>query len=660
MLRARWSHGLVPWQAGRFLHCLRSLRRSVLRQRKRHTNEGKLSGWRAWALALAIFLGLCSVHGTAYAIDTEVVVGPNVVTYPHSNTTGKGYIIAADNAYLAAEPILKVEYGSLTDDQKALLSNESTGGAYYAFVQKFQTMANANYPGGWVTSEFCAGLVAVYGSDYLYWIEYTAQEREDAMRDYARILAGEVGGGGGSGGLTTSLTMTPFDGVGYTRTSCVRYSENTAWVYKLGDTKYFGSYYHDNNNQPLANKFNITVTQGTIDFIKSQMNDTYDTCFAYMSQNYNLSFVLIRGREELTPLVVQDDYVIGYTTTNDVKIFNSGTYRLVSYNPNYTWPDNVSGLGNVINFTGTLNAGTQIVNTNNGEYWLGGTYCIAYCLFDADGVIGDEPVIPPSNWPNTPTNPTPTPPEVPTPTIPTTPVYPTINIYQDVAYVTADIAAILDALNEHCEHIQRSISDNFYDFWTVWSAQIRDEFSTLEDYLHDLFVWLAEQMDFSVSGGEYDDSSVVSWLKKIWLKLGSGGNSQPTDPAIDPFGWAEWLQQLLANFLDALLGLGTGAVDDVVDDLTALLGKFPFCVPWDLAAALAILDAEPIIPVFQWPMFYLDASGLHSFNVELSMEPYDEYMGGVRFMFKLIWIVVLLWKTKDAMELLKLGGASRA
>lgn len=657
MLRARWSHGLVPWQARRFLHCLRSLRRSLLRYRKRHTDEGKLSGWRAWALALAIFLGLCSVHGTAYAIEAEIVVGPNVVTYPHSNTTGKGYIIAADNAYLAAEPILRVEYGHLSDDQKALLSNESTGGAYYAFVNKFQTMANGNYPsGGWVSSEFCAGLVSVYGSDYLYWIDYTAQEREDALRDYARILAGAVGGGG-SGGLTTTLTMTPFDGVGYTTTSCVGVNERMAWTYMLGSTKYYGSFYHDSYDKPLAQQFDITVTQATLDYVTSFMDDTYDTCFAYMAQDYSLRFALIPNKDEFTPIVVQDKYVIGFNTSNPYMAFNN---RVYVYNGNFSWPNSVDGLGSVINFQNSLTSGGVQLRSPSNPTWIGGTYCIAYCFFDANGMIGDEPVIPPSNWPTTPTNPTPTPPEIPTPTIPTTPVYPTINIYQDVSYVTADIAAILDALNEHCEHIQRSISDNFYDFWTVWSEQIRNEFATLEDYLHDLFVWLADQMDFSVSGGEYDDSSVVSWLKKIWLKLGTGGNSQPTDPAIDPFGWAEWLQQLLANFLDALLGLGTGAVDDVVDDLTALLGKFPFCVPWDLAAALAILDAEPIVPEFEWPMFYLDATGLHSFEVELSMEPYDEYMGGVRFMFKLIWIVVLLWKTKDAMELLKLGGASRA
>lgn len=656
MLCARWSYALVPWQARRFLHLLRSLRRSILRRRKRHTDAGKLSGWRAWALALVLFVGLGSLSGTAYAIDTEIIVGPNVVTYPNSNTTGQGYIVAADNVYAAAEPVLGIDYDGLTDDEKALLSNESTGGAFYTFVNKFQTMANGNYPsGGWVTSEFCGNLVAVYGNDYLYWIDFTTAEKTAAQISFALVKAGQVGGGVAGDDYL-------FDGTAH-------YYNSTNAVYGiynlLADS---GTTYTFSIKRTgvlvMPSTFTVSVPANLVNTALGNLDpDDYDLYLLVnnITDNADNSSVRFGGNIYVIPKgyssPVYNSYTVGSYT-------NSVCDRLTISQTVSGYVVKVSGC--TYSFDGSTLTLVGGSSNRTGQSFNAGTFSNRSAYAGLNGCImplstgGGTPVIPPTNWPTTPTNPTVDPPQVPNPDPPvTTPIYPTTNIYQDVTYVTADIAAILDALNEHCEHLQRSISDNFYDFWTVWSTQISDEFSHLEDYLHDLFVWLAAQFDFD-SGAGYNDDTVVSWLKKIWLKLGTGGNSRPTDPVVDPFAWAEWLQQLLANFLTALLGLGTGAVDDVVDDLTALLGKFPFCVPWDLAAALAILDAEPIVPEFEWPMFYLDATGLHTFSVELSMEPYDEYMGGVRFMFKLIWIVVLLWKTKDAMELLKLGGATGA
>lgn len=226
-------------------------------------------------------------------------------------------------------------------------------------------------------------------------------------------------------------------------------------------------------------------------------------------------------------------------------------------------------------------------------------------------------------------------------------------------------------LTEHCDHIremmhkealalglkmQAAINNGFVSFerwlqstygpyfFEELDATLRAILADYEDYLYDLFVWLSEQFDFSVSGGSgsYDDSTLLYWLQQIWAIL-----AEKPSVGTEPDSFFDWLANLLAGILGGLVAWLLGALGGMADAVSGLATKFPFSLPWDIATMLALFVHEPVTPVFDLP-FALPGEYA---NVRVDMSYFDEVMAAVRGVELVLFGLALAKRTPDMLEL---------
>lgn len=74
---------------------------------------------------------------------------------------------------------------------------------------------------------------------------------------------------------------------------------------------------------------------------------------------------------------------------------------------------------------------------------------------------------------------------------------------------------------------------------------------------------------------------------------------------------------------------------------------FPFCIPFDLYAFLACLNAEPVAPVIQWE---LALPGGGSYPMEIDLSPFESVAQVLRRLQLLLFIVGLAIKTRDLIK----------
>lgn len=237
------------------------------------------------------------------------------------------------------------------------------------------------------------------------------------------------------------------------------------------------------------------------------------------------------------------------------------------------------------------------------------------------------------------------------------------NTAQIVAKLEQIIRAINNAgstVNSTLGRVQAAIDAGLgaiYELIGDFMADVHADFVSIGSYMENCIVWLAEQIEYSMGDG-YDDSSLLFWLKRIYNKLGAGRvNTRPTDPVADPVGIGDWLAQLFQNFLGGLLGIGGEALDAVLDALGDLREKFPFSIPWDLAAILGLLVADPVAPNFDVPQYTITSEGLQqvaTYHIDLSA--FDDVMVGVRTMETLVFAFCLAFKTDFFKGLLTVHG----
>lgn len=302
---------------------------------------------------------------------------------------------------------------------------------------------------------------------------------------------------------------------------------------------------------------------------------------------------------------------------------------------------------------------------------------------DGDVVAPEPPDLPTPYEPIVdPTTPEPDPTPTPTPT----PTYPTVDAGTDYTPYLRAIINRLETINNtlvtlgnnlanwltnHCKHIRDQIDSSAtwlgdkvenvvsnglvgFERWLqgTWTGYLLDEYDyvigqqigELEDYLHDLFVWLADQMEFTFTGGGevYDDSSLLVWLKRIYSRLGSGGPSVGNgDDVDDGFDFWTWLYNLIVNRLGSVVG---DIVSGCAGLLDALRGTFPFSIPWDIAAYISLLTANRVVPVVTITIPAVEGWwGAISYVIDLT--PYDGTMATVRAMVLIWWGFVLVMKT---------------
>lgn len=638
-----------------------------------------------WVSALVAVLLLPSV---AIAEQWGTVDGPFVTG---KTTNDQGYVVlSVSNEYDAALALIgrasdKIQ---LSNEQFSKLSNASTGGKFYELAQGFNKVgsdgaSNSYFPGWWGDSLFQANIVSINGGYGNVWgIETNKGAISSALEDYLVIYNGGSLGGGG----TTQPPTT--DGDWVILSFPVWYGTNSdtnKYYYTMNSTRYYF-----NSAQPsMPSPVYVRIRKSAYDALTSH-NNWYIGLYSGGQSTNALSLYL--GYVDEGALVWETGNAEdSYNKDTSMRYFHFTRDKTTNV---VTWYENVYSLNlystsenkltlqrDVSSFTFSRHSlSSQTLSMNWSSYPV-------YAVLGDVGGNGGNPVLPPNNWPENDPVDDPGPPDLPEPGDPVEPIEPDppdqpVDPYPEPPTVVApvipqdpDLTDLLDALANHCRHLRDALhaefeafdedfrdqvkwlSDCFSDAIESLDGSIGLYFDHLERYLYNLFHWLADQFDFTFNSDGYDDSSVIRWLRMIYSKLGTGGggNTRPVDPVSDPFGIGEWLTNLFNNFLIDLIAIGAGELADVIADFRDLVTKFPFSIPWDLAAMLALLVADPVTPVIDFPWYAMTSSGLVSTTVRIDCAAWNGTMESVRFMEKLAFCMLLASRSKDLLDFIRLG-----
>ena len=643
-------------------------------------------------LTLMLFVLLFFVPSRAYAADNlqwrydGVVFGPTDAqpNYPIDPNNRQWVIVNAPDKFSAAVYAVGGNPLDLTSDQKALLSNASSGGDFYTFSQLFQNLGGSfDYPDYMTSGAFASvnkrtykEYAEYYGEDYVYVAAFTPAQKNGAASDYSLILNGGGSGSGAGNKYTLSKDMSytylgnyinsydfkiPLNGTGIRLDSAPLTcdvvvpdglkSKIDSW---LSSGKNVIIYIDGTNNPSYPNPrlkvmtFSSNTTLGTV-------TDTWNN--TYLSINSTGGSATFYGegcQADVSSAVGVPSLVYTYTSYSNVS------------------------------FGGSVPMYLHLRDLNDARrfQYFGGYQLMLY----SDGTAS-TPQVPESNWPDD-DYVAPTPPDLPEPQTPTLDQQPTQPTPQpDGSYpsytvvtvnnFTADIQGILDAMDEHCTHLQNAIWWNFNQFWQKISSKMTNDFSTmrtflsqqfgwivdsidkmfesLNDYLEDLAEWLRDELNYTISGSSYDDNTLLSWLKRIYYKLGNGNvSTKPVDPVSNPDGVGDWISQLLANLFTALDDLAGGLLTSLATLIGGLVTKFPFSIPWDVAAILGLLVATPQAPSFDVPVYVFNGIQLEQVGTyEIDLDTWTPYLTGIHMMIKVSFILFLLLKTKDFMSIME-------
>lgn len=160
----------------------------------------------------------------------------------------------------------------------------------------------------------------------------------------------------------------------------------------------------------------------------------------------------------------------------------------------------------------------------------------------------------------------------------------------------------------HCDHITDSIDDGFYGLKTYFGANIR---------------WLVGEV-----GADLDDmqSSVVSWLKRIYSRIRGYPSSKPSYDD-DPAGWADWFVDTITDILGGVIGGAASVAGQALTLFQRITGLFPFSLPWDMYAILLLFETPA-----QAPQFSIDWQLMGDLRIAFDVDctPWDGTMQAVR------------------------------
>lgn len=605
-----------------------------------------------WALALVF----CR---SAYAAPSVEIDG-NFAGYDNGQTYN-GYVVVDTPSEYIATLLLIDEYSTLVQidsEVYAKLMSESHGGRFWELLQLWDKVGrNAsgteeNLP-DWAGSQyFLLGLQNVYGYGRVWECVTTDALIEGAKEDFNTILdGGSIGGGGGNGdGLNgeTDGTFYYYDFTEINENYSGWYSENNVDGVVFSQT--WIDRYHDVVSQinDLGKTPKFCILAGGV------AGETGTGCLT----------MFVWGIEDEDPLYETDaSYNVYCTAQNMTCSFADATNRFTIKrynNRNYVYID-LETLGNI-----------QSLNYNH-QWLLQRPWYAVYNIQFGEGLGGggsgggnNDPVPTPPDDPTDPVAPTPNPPTPNPPTTPTVPgddplppvnpTGPTIEvpptgttpsdytpwlekILQQLINLTSYLETCFTwlngALETHCQHIR--------DHMTTCTQSLIDYMGALmsnhELFLSDLAQWIVDNLRWENSGGEFDDSNMIYWLRRIYARQGAGDvNTRPVDPATDYSGFSGWLGVLY----DAVaLDVSDTSLTALTSSLSGLQHTFPFSLPWDVKQVLQALDVSPVTPSASIPS---GTSGV-SYNVDLHWM--DSAMVSVRAFELLVFIVYVMVHTKD-------------
>lgn len=630
--------------------------------------------WGLWALVISALLST-----PAYAVTTDILINGNTYLYPNGSPnhgqTGLGYMVVADDAYTAALAVLGKDGSSLTADQKALLSNESTGGAFYTFVESFKNLNQAPSP-AWSSPEFTSGAGLTFGKGNVWIVTTNEGDIASAKEDYEVIEDGGTLGGGGGGPeivgefyqITSPTRFYPASGNNrnYILSNDVRYTNTTG---KISNQLWLNDVLTLKVNKVLIDNAveNYTNRNPDVNINGFSLGVTYSNGYVTTLYIYvNPSNIVYKTENIVFPQESIDKF--GTTITYIEKVTCENYISISVTNTNTSFDGN--------NIT--------VLNGSNNSIYSGGEVLLQATLLYFGVVAEFEPVIPPTNWPE-PENPTTDPftPEVPTPQNPTVPVQPTpptnptvdpptivqvptfgpdptgtdytpylIDILHELqdfeTLFVSTMNSLFAELESHCYHLRMALHNEIGYLAQSISYSLNNEITSLANYLHELFEWLAAQLQSDVVN-QYDDSSVIYWLRRIWLQLG-GSEPKVID---DAEGTGNFWLDLLQKLLEMIYGTGSDLVGDVVGFFEGLKDIFPFSIPWDVAAILGLLVGAPVTPSFDMTITEPLSNGVMRFQGDLHWM--DGAMANVRQMELIAFTIYLLWRTRDVLDLLKVG-----
>lgn len=639
---------------------------------------------RCAALSSALLLFLlvlalpCVAHAKPLVEKTSNGDGTSNWVVSSTPTSDEGNVVKSK--YSAACWACGINPKRVTSGQRAKLSNEGTGGRFYTFANMFVGKKPSNPSVGVVPGLPYA--VSFWGLSY--WAADNVPDSlySGAIYDLSVVMRGEDLGDGSE---SDSYRIVASGNARFSNTassnSVTNIPSSTGYFYdgESRSVKYWNRFRPDGtvgNWQPVNRSVSQTRIYPDINGFLKQMLENYPLSeYDYFLHMNGLS----SGKIEYTNIYIFPKG--GYTmdTQNGSKYWDGTQFVTVPYINRVTatgewhflriyFEDTSAKTTYDYTFDGSSMT-MEAKDVDRYELVHSGGNNYLYSNVDASFVLpvvsfGDEAGSPnpDSNWPDDDEgdddDPVPTPPPVPGPPdipgdpiepLPPDPTPPTVDpdptgtdvipyllviihrlndILANVYYAVINLQA---AMIDHCLHIRNCITDRI---------------SWLAGYMQTLCEWLAEQLTFDVSGGGYDDSTVVSWLKQIYYKLTSTNiripSTRPDDNDINSnFDWWGWLLNRIAE----LLGDGAAeAIDAIVGLLEGVADKFPFSVPWDFVAVFGLLVATPEVPRFAFTIPAIEGWWAAT-QIEIDLTPYDTAMAAVRHMVMIAWVMTLIRKT---------------
>lgn len=210
--------------------------------------------------------------------------------------------------------------------------------------------------------------------------------------------------------------------------------------------------------------------------------------------------------------------------------------------------------------------------------------------------------------------------------------------------------------------------------------EIDDTGKSIDEKLKELLDWLIG--NGGNTGGNADLTTTNSWLEKIYLKVcqifdkisetaggavdTAGAKIQETldeilaqikkikhwiitDTVFDGVDALTDIASLLKDFLSAPVEVVGSAASSLGETANMLTDKFPFSIPWDMAALVTLLSAEPQAPVFKLPIV-IESYGIEEY-IEIDMSQFEALSTITRGMLSIIYAYGILSMTTKVIDI---------